>query len=82
MTQKEERIIKFNGGRLAILCNSCRTIVKQGNGIKEEDLNSKEPLFCIPCQVKRNTPLSSNGRITLSESVHLGSNPSEGTQQH
>jgi hypothetical protein len=48
-----ERIKKFNGGKGAILCNGCRVIVKQGNGISKEDWESDEPLFCIKCRLGR-----------------------------
>ncbi len=45
-----KRLIKFNGGAGAILCNRCKVIVKQGDGISKEDLKSTEPLFCIKCK--------------------------------
>lgn len=47
------RIKKFNNGMGAILCNRCRTIVKEGfypnGGITEEEWKSEEPLFCTNC---------------------------------
>jgi len=49
------RIIKFNGGSGAILCNKCKVIVKQGWGnlpyqISNKDLESKEPIYCNKCE--------------------------------
>lgn len=46
----ETRLKKFNGGKGAILCNKCRAIVKQGDGITKEDWESTEPLICAKCQ--------------------------------
>lgn len=53
------RIKKFNGGAGAILCNGCRVIVKQGNGITKEDWESCEPLFCVKCHIKRRPEVGS-----------------------
>jgi hypothetical protein len=50
------RIKKFNGGKGAILCNGCRVIVKQGNGITKEDWESTEPLFCVKCRYNEGRP--------------------------
>lgn len=41
-------IYKLNGGRGAILCNRCNTIVETGHG---HDLNKE--YYCIPCQIDR-----------------------------
>jgi hypothetical protein len=46
------RMKKFNSGKGAILCNNCRVIVKQGNGITKEDWESTEPLYCVKCQLE------------------------------
>lgn len=50
------RLKKFNGGKGAILCNQCRAIVKQGNGITKEDWESTEPLICAVCQYSKGRP--------------------------
>jgi hypothetical protein len=58
--KKEKRIVKFNGGAGAILCNRCRVIIYSGiNGegvggrpITKEDMESEEPIYCEKCQKK------------------------------
>lgn len=50
------RIKKFNGGAGAILCNGCRVMVRQGNGITKEEWESDEPLFCMKCQYSKERP--------------------------
>lgn len=55
----ERAIIKFNGGRLALLCHSCRVIIKTGiefNEQEEEYALGKsilEPQFCESCKTKK-----------------------------
>lgn len=34
----EKAIIKFNGGRLALLCSSCSVIIKEGKDFSKEEL--------------------------------------------
>jgi hypothetical protein len=49
LTNKKLRpIIKFNGGRGAVLCHKCRKIIKE-NISKEEFKNLCENLFCNSC---------------------------------
>jgi hypothetical protein len=49
ITKKKLRpIIKFNGGRGAILCHKCRKIIKEDLSIKEFNGQS-ELLFCVDC---------------------------------
>jgi len=46
--KKLKPIIKFNGGRGAILCHKCRKIIRQN--LKRDDLKHKvENLFCTEC---------------------------------
>jgi len=51
-------IIKFNGGKLAILCSGCRTIIKTGNdfipeemdfALKDKHLGAQ---YCKQCAIK------------------------------
>jgi len=46
--KKLKPIIKFNGGRGAILCNKCRKIIKENLTI-EEFKGHVENLFCLEC---------------------------------
>jgi len=49
LTNKKLRpIIKFNGGRGAILCNKCSRIIKE-NLTREEFKGHVENLFCLKC---------------------------------
>lgn len=57
MKVKENAIVKFNGGNLALLCNHCRTTLKTGKDFSKEELdftigkiNSLEPRFCENCK--------------------------------
>jgi hypothetical protein len=34
----EKAIVKFNGGRLALLCSNCRVIIKEGKDFSKEEL--------------------------------------------
>lgn len=46
--KKLKPIIKFNGGRGAILCNKCRKIIKENLTISEFK-GHVENLFCLEC---------------------------------
>lgn len=51
-------IIKFNGGNLALLCNTCSTIIKTGVDFTPDErefaLNDKHlpPQYCETCKTK------------------------------
>lgn len=51
----EKAIIKFNSGRLALLCSGCRTIIKTGRDFTPEErefaINDKhlDPQYCEKC---------------------------------
>jgi ferredoxin len=51
----EKAIVKFNGGALALLCSSCRVIIKTGKDFTPEEmeftLNDKhlDPQYCEKC---------------------------------
>jgi len=48
-------VVKFNGGRGALLCNKCHTIIKQD--FDPVDIKDREYL-CVLCQPRhRNDPL-------------------------
>lgn len=58
---KEKAIFKFNNGRGAILCSGCRTILKEGSQISEEEWESVKvkpnniklpPQYCEECENK------------------------------
>lgn len=34
---KESALVKYNGGRLALLCSKCRVIIKTGKDFTEEE---------------------------------------------
>jgi hypothetical protein len=58
--KKEKAIVKFNGGRLAILCNNCITIVKVGKDFTEEEIRFAkgeikhiDPVYCDKCKNTR-----------------------------
>lgn len=44
------RIKKFNGGSGAILCNTCRVIVMEGNQITKDEWESDELVICNRCK--------------------------------
>lgn len=49
--KKLKPIVKFNGGRGAILCHGCRVIIKEGLTLAEFDGKS-ELLFCNKCALE------------------------------
>lgn len=56
----EKAIVKFNGSKLALLCNKCRTIIKTGKDFTKEELDfvfekgKLSPQYCEKCKLKRN----------------------------
>ena len=53
---KEKAIIKFNGGKLALLCSKCSVIVKTGAEFSDEEkqfakgeIDYLYPLYCEKC---------------------------------
>lgn len=46
------RIKKFNNGLGAILCNSCKVIVKEGSQITKAEWDSTDDLLCDKCKSK------------------------------
>lgn len=48
---KFKPIIKFNGGRGAILCNKCRVIIKEDLAL-EEFLGKTDLVLCHKCAMK------------------------------
>ena len=55
----DKSIIKFNGGRLALLCSGCRVIIKEGKDFSKEelmyvkgDLQYLPPQKCGECVIK------------------------------
>jgi len=60
MKPTEERlIVKFNGGRGAILCSNCRVIIKEGHEFSPEELayirgelDYLPPQICNQCVIK------------------------------
>jgi hypothetical protein len=52
-------IVKFNGGNLALLCSSCRVIIKTGGDFTEEENAFVKgevelpPQYCKSCEEKR-----------------------------
>ena len=57
----EKAIIKFNGGKLALLCHSCRVIIKEGKEFTEEEKKYAKgeltyicPQYCVKCMLTRN----------------------------
>lgn len=51
-TESIQPIIKFNGGRGAILCNECSVIIKE-NLTKEEIQGKTDVLYCSKCLEKK-----------------------------
>lgn len=49
------RIVKFNGGAGAILCNGCRVIVREH--LTKEEIEDETPVFCRKCQQETNNGL-------------------------
>lgn len=43
-------IIKFNGGKLAWLCENCRAIIATGNNIPTDLNKNKEYFCCAECE--------------------------------
>ena len=55
--EPEKAIIKYNNGRLALLCSSCRVIIKTGKDFTEEEskfasgkIDHIDALYCEKCQ--------------------------------
>ena len=58
-------IYKFNSGEGAAICSKCRTIIREGKGLTEDDINEmhnarktganilRKPLDCIGVDFKR-----------------------------
>ena len=56
----EKAILKFNNGRLAILCHSCRVIIKEGKDFTEEEskyakgqITYLSPQYCVKCMISK-----------------------------
>ena len=56
----EKAIVKFNSGRLAILCHSCRVIIKEGREFTEEEskyvkgeIAYLSPQYCVKCMIAK-----------------------------
>ncbi len=55
---KKKAAFKFNGGKLALLCTSCKVIIKTGWEFTVEELEACQgkkdlpPQFCITCKDK------------------------------
>jgi hypothetical protein len=56
----ETAIIKFNGGRLALICNTCSTIIKTGVDFTEEEIKfvlikdkHLDAQYCETCKLKK-----------------------------
>jgi hypothetical protein len=53
---RKKATIKFNGGRLALLCDKCSVIIKTGISFTEEELKAARgeaklpPQFCYNCK--------------------------------
>ena len=57
--QKKKAVLKWNNGMLAILCTSCRKILKLGIGFNENEWNYAiykdsylPPQYCEKCALK------------------------------
>lgn len=56
---ENKAIIKFNGGKLALLCSNCAVIIKTGKDFTEEELEFAKgktvipPLYCDKCKPKK-----------------------------
>lgn len=54
----EKSIIKFNGGRLALLCSGCRVIIKEGKDFTHHEKQAARgeiylpPQYCDQCVIK------------------------------
>lgn len=57
-------IIKYNSGMLALLCSSCRVIIKTGNQFNEQEKNAAKgeqvlpPVYCDECKNRPNANLN------------------------
>lgn len=53
---QDKAIVKFNGGKLALLCNACAVIIKTGKDFTEEELQFVRgeihlpPRYCDKCK--------------------------------
>lgn len=54
----EKAVIKFNGGRLALLCSGCRVIIKEGVDFSYHEKEAARgekylpPQYCDQCVIK------------------------------
>lgn len=48
MTDKEKAIIKFNGGKGAILCSTCGVIIKTFSSLSKEELELMDKSLLPP----------------------------------
>jgi len=57
--KQDKAIIKFNGGRLALLCSNCRVIIKEGKDFSYHEKQFTQgdvylpPQYCEQCSLKR-----------------------------
>ena len=56
LSQLEDVIVKFNGGRLALLCKSCNVTIREGRDISflcvDEGKGFKDDCYCPECLKK------------------------------
>lgn len=54
----EKAIVKFNGGKLALLCSKCRVIIKEGKDFSYQEKQFVQgdmylpPQYCDQCVIK------------------------------
>ena len=54
----EKAIVKFNGGKLALLCSKCRVIIKEGKDFSYQEKQYVHgdmylpPQYCDQCVIK------------------------------
>lgn len=60
MSKDTYAIVKYNSGNLALLCSSCRKIVKVGYEFSDEEVayakgevEHLDPLYCEKCEIKK-----------------------------
>ena len=71
-----EAIFKYNGGLGALLCSSCRVIMKTGKDFNEEELNAIKgngPMppaqYCSKCKTKQSQSVKHEGHETAKQDM-------------
>lgn len=70
-----EAIFKYNGGLGALLCSSCRVIMKTGKDFTDEEIRAIKghidmpPQYCSNCKTKQSQSVKYEGHETTKQDM-------------